>query len=87
LQIWITLDKDEAPPAIAITDEPCLIWRQGLNLKSGLNSHFRSLDATEYAAIQLAISGSNFGLICEKLQENASEEVATMQAAHIYRVG
>ena len=55
--------------------EPCLIWQRDLN------SHFRSLELTEYAAIQLAISGGNFGLICEKLQENASEEVATMQAA------
>jgi len=51
------------------------------NLKSGLNSHFRSLDATDYAAIQLAISGGSFGLICEKLKENALEEVATMQVA------
>jgi len=58
-----------------------LIRRQGLNLKSGLNSHFRSLDATEYAAIQSAISGGSFGLIFEKLHENASEEVATLQTA------
>jgi hypothetical protein len=73
--VWNALDKDEAPPSLVQVSEPCLIWQHDLN------SHFRSLELTEYAAIQLAISGGSFGLICEKLQENASEEVATMQAA------
>ena len=89
LQIWNALEKQEAPPAIAKTDEACLIWRQGFNLGSnlgfdlerGLNSHFRSLDFAEYAALQLAISGASFGALCEKLQENATEEEATMLAA------
>jgi hypothetical protein len=45
-----------------------------------MNSHFRSLEATEYAAIQLAISGASFGAICEKLQKNATEAAITMQA-------
>jgi hypothetical protein len=86
VQIWNALEKEEPPPSIANTDEPSLVWRQGSNLGSdlerGLNSHFRSLDAAEYAALQLAISGASFGALCEKLQENASEEEATMQAAH-----
>lgn len=75
LQIWNALDKNETPPSIAKTNEPCLIWRQDLN------SHFRSLAAAEIVAIQSAISGASFGELCEQLQENASEEEATVQAA------
>ena len=85
LQVWNALEKQETPPAIEKTDEACLVWRQGFNLGSnlerGLNSHFRSLDFAEYAALQLAISGASFGALCEKLQENATEEEATIQAA------
>jgi hypothetical protein len=81
VQIWNALEIEQPPPAIAKTDESCLVWRQGTSLESGLNSHFRSLDAAEYAAIQQLIAGASFGDLCEKLQENASEEEATMQAA------
>ena len=89
VQIWNALDQEQAPSSIVNTDEPCLIWRQGFNsgfdlgfdLKQGLNAHFRSLDFAEYAALQLAISGVSFGALCEQLQENASEEEATIQAA------
>jgi hypothetical protein len=81
VQIWNALEKEEPPPAIAKTDEASLVWRKGVSLESGLNSHFRSLDAAEYAALQLVILGASFGALCEKLQENASEEEATMQAA------
>ncbi len=85
VQIWNALDKEETPPTIAKTNEPCLVWRQGFDLdfdlQRGLNSYFRSLDATEYAAIQLAISGASFGEMCEKLQESLGEEQATTRAA------
>ena len=85
LQIWNALDNKELPPAIAQTNEPCLVWRQGFNLgfdlESGLNTHFRSLDSAEYAAIQLVVSGASFGALCEKLQENTDEKSATVQAA------
>jgi hypothetical protein len=81
VQIWNALEKEEQPPTIAKTDEPSLVWRQGISLESGLNSHFRSLDAAEYAALQLLISGASFGALCEKLQESTDEEQATMQAA------
>ena len=81
LQVWNALDKTETPPTVTKTGEACLIWRRGFSLDSGLNAHFRSLDATELAAIQLIIDGASFGVLCEQLQENATEEEAIMQAA------
>jgi Putative DNA-binding domain len=75
LRVWQALNAEEAPPKVAQINEPCVVWRKNLN------SHYRSLDVAELAAIQAVISGTSFGELCEKLQENASEEVATMQAA------
>jgi hypothetical protein len=75
LRVWQALNLQEAPPKISQIDEPCVVWRKDLN------SHYRSLDPAEYAPIQFVIAGASFGELCEKLQENASEEEATMQAA------
>ena len=75
VQIWNALDKEEIPPNALQTNTPCLIWRMDLN------AHFRSLDTAEYAALQSIVEGASFGGLCEQLQENASEEEATIQAA------
>jgi hypothetical protein len=75
LRVWQALNSEEAPPKVSQIDEPCVVWRKDLN------SHYRSLDLAEYAAIQLVIAGASFGELCEKLQENATEEQATSQAA------
>ena len=80
LLVWQALNAEETPPAAAQINEPCVVWRKDLN------SHYRSLDLAEYAALQQLISGATFGELCEKLQENTSEEHATMQAAQ-YLVG
>jgi hypothetical protein len=75
LLAWQALNADETPPAAAQINEPCVVWRKEMN------SHYRSLELVEYAAIQQLIAGATFGELCEKLQENADEESATMQAA------
>ncbi len=75
LPIWRALNSEETPPKAAKKNVTCLIWRMNLN------SHYRSLDAAEHAALQSAIAGASFGALCEQLQENASEEKATIQAA------
>lgn len=75
LRVWQALNAEETPPKVAQINEPCVVWRKHLN------SHYRSLDAAEYAAIQFVNSGATFGELCEKLQENANEEQATIQAA------
>jgi hypothetical protein len=75
LLVWQALNSEESAPKISQIEEPCVVWRKDLN------SHYRSLDLGEYAAIQLVIAGTSFGELCEKIQENATEEAATMQAA------
>ena len=75
LPIWGALNSEEMPPKSVKTNVACLIWRMDLN------SHYRSLNVAEHAALQSAIAGASFGALCEQLQENASEEEATMQAA------
>ncbi|MEQ1598957.1 MAG: DNA-binding domain-containing protein [Methylotenera sp.] len=75
LRVWQALNSEESPPKISQIEEPCVVWRKDLN------SHYRSLDLAEYAAIQLVIAGTSFGELCEKMQETATEEAATMQAA------
>ena len=81
VQLWNALEKDETPPSIIKTHEPCLIWRAGFNLNEGLNSHFRSIETSEYTAIQLAISGASFGDLCDSLQNAFGEEEATTKAS------
>ncbi len=75
LRVWHALNAEETPPKISEINEPCVVWRKDLN------SHYRSLDLAEYAAIQFVIAGASFGELCEKMQENVSEEEATMLAA------
>ena len=75
LCVWQALNTEEVPPKVTQINEPCVVWRKDFN------SHYRSLELAEFQAIQYVISGASFGDLCEKLQENASEESATMQAA------
>jgi hypothetical protein len=75
LRVWQALNAEEMPPKVTQLEEPCVIWRKDLN------SHYRSLELAEYAAIQQAVAGASFGELCEKLQESATEKAATMQAA------
>lgn len=75
LLIWQALNIGETPPKATQINEPCVVWREDLN------AHYRSLEHAEYAAIESVILGTSFGELCESLQENASEDEATMQAA------
>ena len=75
LRVWQALNIEETPPKATQINEPCVVWRKDLN------SHYRSLELAELQSIQHVIAGASFGELCEKLQENASEEQATLQAA------
>lgn len=75
LLVWQALNIEDTPPIIQQINEPYVVWRKDLS------SHYRSLEVAEYAAIQQMIAGASFADLCEKLQESASEENATTQAA------
>ena len=75
LLVWQALNSEKIPPKATQINEPCVVWRKELN------SHYRSLEISEYAAIEQMVAGANFGELCESLQENAREDEATMQAA------
>ncbi len=75
LLVWQALNSDESPPTIVQINEPYVVWRKDLN------SHYRSLDITESAAIQQMMAGTSFAQLCENLQEKTNEDEATMQAA------
>jgi hypothetical protein len=75
LEVWKALDRDAAPVKHAKTNMPCIVWRQDMN------SFFRSIDAAELNAIKQMMAGASFGDLCEKLQEDLSEEEATQNAA------
>ena len=72
--VWQALDNEEIPPVPEIIHEPCIVWR------SDMNSHYRTLDALEYEAIQQIMTGASFGDLCERLFETL-EDAATQQAA------
>jgi hypothetical protein len=75
LSVWQALNIDEIPPKVTQIKEPYVVWRKELN------PHFRSLDHAEYKAVQKMMAGATFGELCVKLQQNASEEATTVQAA------
>lgn len=81
IPIWQALDTETAPPAPIKTNTPCLIWR------SDLNSHYRSLETSEYEAIKCVMNGMTFGTLCEQLEivyaESASEQAANYLASWI----
>ncbi len=74
IPIWQAIDKEETPPAMAETNEPCLVWRDDMN------SHYRSLQAMEFKALQQMMTGATFGALCEDILLTL-ENAATQQAA------
>ena len=80
LRLWQALNNNEAIPKIIQINEDCIVWRKDLN------SHYRSLESAEHAAIQYVTAGASFGELCEFLQENADSEDATMKAAQCLSV-
>ena len=74
--VWHALNDDEAPPQITEVNSECLIWRQHLD------AQFRSLEPGENQALQLIMSGTSFGELCEYLQQSLAEEEASIRAAN-----
>jgi len=69
--IWLALEKNEVPPAVATSELPCTwtIWRKELQ------PHFRSLDAFEALALQGTAQGKSFSAVCETASETADSDI------------
>ncbi|MDP9090090.1 MAG: DNA-binding domain-containing protein [Pseudomonadota bacterium] len=63
--VWKAMSADETPPrpAAGAAAIPWLLWRRDLQ------NYFRSMDGVEAAALDAAISGRNFGEICEAMSD------------------
>jgi hypothetical protein len=75
--IWRAVSNDEAPPILETPSEGVhwVLWR-----RADLISHYRPLDAAEHVALNLALQGENFAVICEALLDFFSEEDTPMKA-------
>jgi putative DNA-binding protein len=75
--IWKALSSEETPPK-ASKLEPVVRWI--LWRREDLVSHYRALETAEYVALELAMQGENFSVICERLLDFFSEEETPMKA-------
>jgi hypothetical protein len=63
--IWSALDRGETPPAAAPLPAPAAlcVWRRGWQ------PHFRSVDETEWAALERLREGARFADVCQTLHD------------------
>lgn len=76
IQVWQALDAEETPVPEK-QDAPCLVWR------TDLNSHYRSLGAQEFEALQKIESGASFGDLCENLHVAVGDAAAQQAAQYL----
>jgi hypothetical protein len=76
-QLWKALIEGGERPELTVAGQPVewLAWRQDLR------TYFRSLDATEAAALDAARSGRSFGELCELIAKAHDAGQAPAQAA------
>jgi hypothetical protein len=77
--VWKAMSADETPPSPEVTAAPIrwLLWRQNLQ------NYFRSMNATESAALDIALRGGNFAQICEGLNALLPQEEIPAAAANL----
>jgi hypothetical protein len=80
---WRALNRDETPPAFTAGDaQAWLIWRRGLD------TWFRSMDASEARALAFIAAGPHrrsFGDLCELLAQGRDEAEAATEGAKLLR--
>jgi len=75
--VWKAMSRDETPPGPELGAAPVtwLLWRQNLQ------NYFRSMTGVEAAALDAALSGRNFGEICEALSNRLPQDEIPAAAA------
>jgi hypothetical protein len=75
--VWRAVSADAEPPLPELAPQPVpwLLWRQNLQ------NYFRSLDATEEAALKAATSGDTFAEICAAVSQWLPPEETPLRAA------
>jgi hypothetical protein len=76
-EIWLALDRDEAPPDAVRADEPghWLVWRKDLQ------PHFRSLSDLETRALRGLQQGLSFAEVCSVAASGANQDDVSVQIA------
>ncbi|MEZ5585494.1 MAG: DNA-binding domain-containing protein [Sedimenticolaceae bacterium] len=72
--IWQALSNDQVPPEVVDDPVSWLVWRKDLI------SRYRALSEAEACALRTAISGGNFGELCEGLLAYHAAEDVPQQA-------
>lgn len=80
-QMWKALTEDAERPQAAVLNDPApwLLWR------SDLQTVFRSLEAPEAAALDLALRNATFGDICARLGSHFPEDEVPLRAVTYLR--
>jgi hypothetical protein len=70
--IWTAIEEGATPPAAETLAEPAAIrvWR------AGLSPRYRTIDAFEFKALLLALSGVGFGELCQQLADGEEANAA-----------
>ncbi|PCJ31361.1 MAG: hypothetical protein COA90_06315 [Gammaproteobacteria bacterium] len=75
-QIWQALANDKTPPKLENVEPTAwVLWR-----RADLISHYRLLSPAEVTALELAINGETFAVVCEKLLDFFSEQDTPLKA-------
>src|ERR1700722_9180575 len=77
--VWKAMSQDETPPRPEMAPAPIrwLLWRQNLQ------NYFRSMGAVESTALESALRGRNFALLCEDLSVLLPQEEIPAAAASL----
>jgi hypothetical protein len=78
--IWGALDQSQPPPTAQPLPAPAwlCVWR------SGWQPHFRTLDETEFVALNALREGAGFAAVCQTLSETCAD--ASTLSAHYLRI-
>lgn len=72
--IWRALSEEQTPPEVALDPATWLVWRRDLV------SRYRALPDAEACALEVALSGGDFGSVCESMLTHHAQAEIPAQA-------